>query len=100
MGLAAGLADPLRALLALMVILLIILPVCMAFGSLLGALFAHRQRYSRSIVFGGTLVATAAAPFVLLAAGRSGGAFVPLLICGVALPGAAYWALSRWTIRD
>lgn len=98
MELATGLPEPVRALLALIAILLIIVPVCMAFGSLLGALFARRQRYPRSIAFGGTLAATVAAPLVLLAASRSPGAFVPLLISGLALPGIAYWLLSRWAI--
>ena len=96
MELAAGLPEPLRALLALFAIVLIIAPVCMAFGGLLGALFARRQRAPRSIAFGGTLGATVAAPFVLLAASRSADAFVALLICGLALPGITYWVLSRW----
>lgn len=99
MELAAALPEPLRALLALVAILLLIVPVCMAFGSLLGALFAHQQRYQRSVAFGGTLLATAAAPFVLLAASDAASAFVPLLLCGIALPGLAYWILARWASR-
>lgn len=99
MELATGLPEPLRALLALSAILLIVVPVCMAFGGLLGALFSRRQRYPRSIAFGGTLAATIVAPFVLLAATRSPVAFIPLLVCGVALPGIAYWVLSRWATR-
>lgn len=96
MELATGLPEPVRALLSLVAILLIAVPAYMAFGSLLGALFIRRQRYPRSIAFGGTMAATVAAPFVPLAATRSPGAFVPPRICGLALPGIAYWLLSRW----
>ena len=30
---------------------------------------------------------------------RSPVAFFPLLVCGGALPGIAYWVLSRWATR-
>jgi hypothetical protein len=93
---AAALPEPLRALLSLAAILLVIVPVCMSFGSLLGAVFARHQRSQRAAAFGGTLAATALAPFVLLAATEAPAIFLPLLLCGLALPGATCWWLNRW----
>jgi hypothetical protein len=94
---AAGLPEPLRALLSLVAILLIVVPLCIAFGTLLGAVFARHRRYECALAFGGTLAATAVAPFLLLAATQTAGAFVPLLLGGLVLPGAALWGLKRWT---
>ena len=99
MSFAAGLPEPVRALLSLIAILLVIVPLCMAFGSLLGAVFARHRRYESAIAFGGTLVATVVATFLLLAATQSSGAFIPLLFGGLALPGAACWWLNRWAAK-
>lgn len=96
MEFAAGLPEPLRALLSLVAILLVVVPLCMAFGTLLGALFARHRRYECALAFGGTLAATAVAPFLLLASTQATGAFVPLLLGGLALPGATLWGLKRW----
>lgn len=93
---AAALPEPVRALLSLVAILLVIVPVCMSFGSLLGAVFARHGRRQRAVAFGGTLAATSLAPFVLLAATEAPSIFVPLLLCGLALPGATCWWLGRW----
>lgn len=99
MELIAGLPEPLRAVFALLAILLVIVPVCMTFGSLLGALFTRHQRYERAAAFAGTLLATAIAPFLLLVATHGAGGFLPLLLAGLALPGASCWWLSRWAAR-
>ena len=96
---AAGLPEPLRALLSLIAILLVIVPLCMTFGSLLGAIFARYRRYERALAFGGTLAATVVAPFLLLAATQSSGAFIPLLLGGLALPSVACWWLNRWAAK-
>lgn len=95
----AGLPEPLRALLALIAVLLLIVPVCMTFGGLLGALFTRHRRYERAVAFCGTLVATAVAPFLLLAATYGAASFLPLLLAGFSLPGATCWWLSRWAGR-
>lgn len=99
MELAAGLPEALRALLALIAVLLLIVPVCMTFGGLLGALFTRHRRYERAVAFGGTFVATAVAPFLLLAATQSAASFLPLLLASFTLPGVACWWLSRWAGR-
>jgi len=97
--LAASLPEPLRALLSFVAVLLIIVPLCIAFGGLLGALLAHHRRYERAVAFGGTLAATSVAPFVLLGATQVPAAFVPLLFVGLGLPGLTYWWLNRWAAR-
>ncbi|HMV53948.1 MAG TPA: hypothetical protein PLX20_12700 [Rhodocyclaceae bacterium] len=99
MDFAAALPEPLRALLSFAAVLLIIVPLCIAFGGLLGALLARHRRYERAVAFGGTLAATAIAPFVLLGATHLPAAFVPLLLAGLGLPGLAYWWLDRWASR-
>ena len=94
--LAASLPEPLRVLLSVVALLGIILPLCIAFGGLLGALLVRRRRHEHAVVFAGTLVATFIAPFVLLGATRAGGwAFGPLLVLGIGLPGVACWWLGR-----
>lgn len=99
MELAASLPEPLRALLSFAAVLLIIVPLCIAFGGLLGAVFARHRRYERAVAFGGTLAATTIAPFVLLGATHAPAAFVPLLLLGLGLPSLTCWWLNRWAAR-
>lgn len=99
MELVAALPEPVRAVLALFAILLLIVPLCMAFGRLLGALFTRRRRNRHALAFAGTLAATAGAPFLLLAATQQGDGFLPLLLAGLALPSTANWWLSAWAVR-
>lgn len=94
-----GLPDALLALLRVAAILLLVLPLCMSFGTLLGALFAHRHRVESGVAFGATLVASALAPLLLLVASQQGGAWWALLPLGLALPGATHWLGARWAAR-
>lgn len=99
MDFAATLPEPLRALLSFAAVLLIIVPLCIAFGGLLGALLVRHRRYERAVAFGGTLAATSIAPFVLLGATHAPAAFVPLLLVGLGLPGLTFWWINRWAAR-